>query len=243
MTQTDGVTQDDARQATAARYRAVEAMVRAAERKAGRPLGSVTLVAVGKTYPESLLRAVYDVGARHFGENYIQEGVAKVDALSDLTPAPTWHFIGQLQSNKTRDAARFDWVHSVDRFKIAKRLSDARVGTPLNVLIEVNVDEEAGKGGVLPDEVETLAQAILTLPNVRLRGLMAIPNPHREPEHRKAAFFRVAQCLEDLKARFPEAGLDTLSMGMSQDLAWAIEAGATMVRVGTAIFGPRHYKK
>lgn len=239
-TSTDSTTTPDF-QLMKARYQAVLAQVREAEQRAGRPAGSVTLIAVGKTYPEAALDAVYAAGARDFGENYIQEGVKKIEGFEARNAHPTWHFIGQLQSNKTKEAVRFDWVHSVDRFKIAKRLSDARTGEPLNLLIEVNVDGEAGKGGVAFDDVPALARDILTLPNVRLRGLMAIPDPKRPDDERKAAFKKVAACLAELKVAFPDAGFDTLSMGMSHDLDWAIEAGATMVRVGTAIFGPRQY--
>ena len=203
---------------------------------AGRQPDSATLLAVSKTQPADALRAASQQGQRHFGENYLQEALVKMDALTDLDLC--WHFIGPIQSNKTRAIAeRFAWVHSVDRLKIAQRLNDQRPPDlpPLNVLIEVNLDNEASKQGVTPTEVATLATAITTLPNLRLRGLMAIPSAHSQ-DHNRAAFEKLAMTLAALP---PTMGADQLSMGMSDDFETAIACGATIVRIGTALFGAR----
>ncbi len=195
-------------------------------------------MAVSKTWPAAAVREAAAAGQRAFGENYVQEGCAKAEALAEL--GLEWHFIGPLQSNKTRlVASYFDWVHSVDRLKIAERLSAQRDihRPPLNVCIQVNVSGEASKSGVAPADVAALARAVAGLPRLRLRGLMCIPEPTQDPTVLAARF----GVLRELGASLVDEGLalDTLSMGMSHDLEAAIAAGATMVRVGTAIFGER----
>ncbi|WP_189443767.1 YggS family pyridoxal phosphate-dependent enzyme [Salinicola rhizosphaerae] len=208
---------------------------------AGRPQDAARLLAVSKTKPADMLRQAHDAGQRAFGENYLQEALEKQTRLADLDDIE-WHFIGGLQSNKTRDVAEhFDWVHSIDREKIARRLSAQRPAerAPLNVCLQLNVSGETSKEGVDLDALPALAEAILALPNLRLRGLMALPAPSDDPETQRRAFRTVATALETLKTRFPEAPLDTLSMGMSGDLEAAIAEGATLVRLGTAIFGSR----
>ena len=196
------------------------------------------LIAVSKTHPAEMVRAAAAAGQRNFGENYVQEALAKIAALSDLPLA--WHFIGPIQSNKTRAIAEaFHWVHSVDREKIAVRLSEARPAhlPPLNVCIEVNVSGEASKSGVAPEALAALAKRVSLLPRLSLRGLMAIPEPTPDAELQRRCF----RALRELKDALVGEGLalDTLSMGMSADLETAIAEGATMVRVGTAIFGER----
>ncbi len=210
----------------------------AAERAAGRAAGSVRLLAVSKTFPAEAVRAVHALGQRAFGENYVQEAMAKRAALADLADVQ-WHLIGPLQSNKTAAAAAFDWVETVDRVKIAQRLSVQRPDgmPPLNVCIEVNVSGEATKSGVAPAEVPALAQAIVALPRLALRGVMGIPAPTADAELSRAQFRALRECFERLRADVP--GVDTLSMGMSADLEAAIAEGSTQVRVGTAIFGAR----
>lgn len=220
------------------RLEAVLARIDSAARLAGRSPESVQLLAVSKTRPPEDVAALADLGQRHFGESYPQEAVAKVQALSgrDLI----WHFIGPLQSNKTRQAAaHFHWVHSVDRLKIARRLSEQRPDAlpPLNVCLQVNVSGEASKSGVTPGELPELAAAVAQLPNLRLRGLMAIPAPTHDSDAQREPFRALRHMFETL-ARDGYA-LDTLSMGMSDDLEAAIAEGATIVRVGTALFGPR----
>jgi pyridoxal phosphate enzyme (YggS family) len=207
-----------------------------AAREAERP--SPRLLAVSKTQPAEAVRGLADAGQRAFGENYVQEGVAKIQALAD--PSLEWHLIGHLQSNKCREVARhFDWLQSLDRLRLVAPLDRERTGRPpLQVLIQVNPDGEAGKSGCDPAEVEALAEAIAAAPNLRLRGLMAIPEPHPDEAVRRATFRRLRGWFEALQARHPE--VDTLSMGMSGDYALAIEEGATMVRIGTALFGARH---
>jgi pyridoxal phosphate enzyme (YggS family) len=219
----------------------VLAKITHASEAAGRPAGSCALLAVSKTFPASDVRACYATGQRAFGENYVQELTEKSAALADL-PDIEWHFIGPLQSNKTRPVAEAaHWVHTIDRLKIAQRLSDQRpVGLPpLNVCVQVNVSGEASKSGCAPDEAPTLVEAVAALPHLKLRGLMCIPEP-TEDQARLLAQFRT---LANLRDRLNAAGyaLDTLSMGMSADLETAIAAGATIVRVGTALFGARHY--
>jgi hypothetical protein len=198
----------------------------------------VMLVAVSKTQPASAVRVLAALGQRAFGENYVQEALAKQRELADLDLE--WHLIGPLQSNKCRDAARhFDWVQSVDRAKLLPLLDAGRPGDglPLNVLLQVNVDGEASKSGCLPGEVMALADQAASLPRLRLRGLMAIPEPHPEEGHRRAAFAQMRALFEALRERHP--GVDTLSMGMSDDFPLALVEGATLVRVGSALFGVR----
>jgi PLP dependent protein len=209
---------------------------------ASRDASSVELLAVSKTFPAEDVRAAFDVGQRAFGENYVQEAVAKIAELADLRSEIEWHFIGPLQSNKTKVVAEnFDWVHSVDRLKIAQRLSEQRPDgmAPLNVCLQINVSGEESKSGVAPDEALTLARQIAALPSLRLRGLMAIPEPAATLDEQRAPHRRLRELLDALRADGLE--LDTLSMGMSADLEAAILEGATMVRIGTAIFGARDY--
>ncbi len=204
----------------------------------------VTLLAVSKTFGVEAIAEAIEAGQRAFGENYVQEGVKKVRYFSQAYPdvALQWHFIGPLQSNKTRLVAEhFDWVQSVDREKIARRLAEQRPSdkSPLNVLIEVNIDEQDTKSGVNVDEVRTLADVIMGLPSLRLRGLMAIPRPADSSEQKRRPLRAMKTLFEELKAEgYP---MDVLSMGMSADMSEAIEEGATMVRVGSAIFGERNY--
>jgi pyridoxal phosphate enzyme (YggS family) len=198
---------------------------------------SVGLLAVSKTKPAGDLREAYAAGLRDFGENYLQEALGKQSELSDLPLI--WHFIGPIQSNKTRAIAEnFAWVHSVDRLKIAQRLSEQRPADlpPLNICIQVNVSGEASKSGCTPKDLPALAQAIGALPNLRLRGLMAIPEPTEDSDEQNAAFAAVRTLQDQLNLP-----LDTLSMGMSHDLEAAIAQGATWVRIGTALFGARDY--
>ena len=204
---------------------------------AGRPPGAVQLLAVSKTFPGSAVREAFAAGARAFGENYVQEGLAKIEELGDLRADIEWHLIGPLQSNKTRPVAEaFDWVHSVDRLKTAQRLSEQRPAAlpPLNICLQVNISGEASKSGLLPAEVAALAQQVAALPRLTLRGLMAVPEPGPGAlaQHQAMAALFGALKSEGL-------ALDTLSLGMSADLEDAIRAGSTMVRVGTAIFGAR----
>jgi len=212
---------------------------------AGRDPASVTLLAVSKTFPAAALREAHAAGQRSFGENYVQEALAKQAELADLDLE--WHFIGPLQSNKTKPVAEhFAWVHSVERLKIAERLSAQRPAglPPLNVCVQVNVSGEASKSGCVPAEAPALCHAVAQLPNLRLRGLMAIPEPGKGSASENSALAgRQFGVLRELRDRLNAAGLalDTLSMGMSHDLEDAIMAGATLVRVGTAIFGERHY--
>lgn len=217
---------------------AVRARIAAAAEMAGRPPESIGLLAVSKTFPAQQVREAAGAGQLAFGENYVQEGLVKIAALEGL--GLEWHFIGPLQSNKTRLVAEhFTWVHGVERLKIAERLSEARGAgrPPLQVCVQVNVSGEASKSGVSPGDTAALAQAVATLPNLRLRGLMAIP----EPTDDMALARRRFSTLRQLRDTLNEAGLalDTLSMGMSHDLEAAILEGATLVRVGTAIFGER----
>ncbi|BCA90573.1 MULTISPECIES: YggS family pyridoxal phosphate-dependent enzyme [Halomonadaceae] len=215
--------------------------LRRALEDAGRSPTSATLLAVSKTKPAEMLREAWQHGQREFGENYLQEALDKQAALEDLDGI-VWHFIGPLQSNKTRAVAeQFAWVHSVDRLKIAKRLSEQRPAAlpPLNVCLQVNISREATKSGVLPEGTLALAQEIAALPGLALRGLMAIPAPAETLEAQRQPLAALRQLLEELQAALPEAPLDTLSMGMSDDLEAAVLEGATLVRLGTAIFGAR----
>ena len=221
-----------------ARLRAVQARIAHAAAEAGRAAAEVNLLAVSKTFDAAAVRDLAVCGQREFGENYLQEALDKQAALRDLPLV--WHFIGPIQSNKTRAIAEnFGWVHSVDRLKIAERLSAQRPAglPPLQVCIEVNVSGEASKGGVAPAELSALAVAVAALPGLQLRGLMAIPAPTPDSVLQRAAFRQVRELFDDLRAR--GHALDTLSMGMSGDLEAAILEGATIVRIGTALFGER----
>lgn len=220
-------------------WQAVAERIDRAARDAGRAAGTVRLLAVSKTFPAAAVRAVYATGQRAFGENHVQEGASKRQELADLSDVE-WHLIGPLQGNKTRLAAEtFDWIESVDRLKIAERLSAQRPAdrAPLNVCVQVNVSGEATKSGVAPDEAVAMARAVASLPRLRVRGIMGIPAPTAEPAQQRLQFRRLRDCLDQCVA----AGLpmDTLSMGMSADLEAAIAEGSTQVRVGTAIFGAR----
>ncbi|MFJ2993189.1 YggS family pyridoxal phosphate-dependent enzyme [Pandoraea sp. NPDC087047] len=212
---------------------------------AGRPAGSVRLLAVSKTFGANAVRDALAAGQRAFGENYVQEALDKMAALAGETvggESLEWHFIGPLQSNKTRPVAEhFDWVHSVDRLKIAERLSAQRPANlpPLQVCLQVNISGETSKSGVSPAEVPALARAIAALPNLQLRGLMAIPEPEDDPARQREPLRAVRALFDALRA--DGLPLDTLSMGMSGDLEAAVAEGATMVRIGTAIFGARDY--
>jgi len=222
------------------RLHAVQVRIAGAVSEAGRDATAVSLLAVSKTFDAALVRDLAACGQREFGENYVQEALDKQAALRDLSLI--WHFIGPIQSNKTRAISEhFSWVHSVDRLKIAERLSAQRPAglSPLQVCIEINVSGEASKGGVAPAELPTLAEAVSKLPGLRLRGLMAIPAPSPDVLAQRAAFRQVREQFDALRAR--GYALDTLSMGMSGDLEAAILEGATIVRVGTALFGERKY--
>jgi pyridoxal phosphate enzyme (YggS family) len=216
-----------------------ERIARAAQ-AAGRSVDSITLLAVGKSQPAALLRSAAQAGIEHFGENYLQEALTKIEAMRDLPV--TWHFIGHIQSNKTRPIAEnFAWVHTIDRLRIAQRLSDQRPyhAPPLNVCLQVNVGGEASKGGAAPADIPALAAAVAALPRLQLRGLMCLPPPEEDPARQRHWFSQVRKLLESLKATPGLPALDTLSMGMSADLESAIAEGATIVRIGTALFGPR----
>ena len=198
----------------------------------------IQLLAVSKSQPVEAIRAAFACGLRQFGESYLQEALAKIAALQDLPLC--WHFIGPIQSNKARAIAEnFTWVHSVDRVKIAQRLSRYRPAAmaPLQICLQVNISSEASKSGVLPEALPQLVREVLPLPGLQLRGLMAIPAPGAEPAQQRAAFAQVREALQQLRAPAPD--LDTLSMGMSDDMEAAIAEGATIVRVGSAIFGAR----
>lgn len=215
----------------------VRTRIREAAQACGRDPQTVGLLAVSKTKPAAAVREAHACGQRDFGENYLQEALNKQVELSDLPL--TWHFIGPIQSNKTRPIAEhFAWVHSVDRLKIAQRLSEQRPTQmpPLNICLQVNVSGEASKSGCTPDELPALAKAVSQLPNLRLRGLMTIPEPTSDVAQQHAACARLRQLRDDLNLE-----LDVLSMGMSDDLEAAIAEGATWVRIGTALFGARDY--
>ena len=222
----------------AARLQTVLAQIRTAEQRFQRPSGAVRLLAVGKTQPAAAIAALAAAGQRDFGENYLQEALDKISELAALELE--WHFIGPVQANKTRGIAEhFAWVHSVDRLKIAERLSMQRPThlPPLNVCLQVNIDREASKQGLDEVEVVEIAHMVAALPQLRLRGLMAIPAPAVQFTDQRRSFAR----LRELSERLVATGLplDTLSMGMSDDLEAAIAEGATLVRIGTALFGPR----
>ena len=215
----------------------VRSRMSGAARAAGRMVDEVMLVAVSKTFPAQAVRAVAACGQRDFGENYVQEACEKQAMLTDLQLV--WHFIGPIQSNKTREIAmHFDWVHGVEREKIARRLSEQRPAfkLALNVCLQVNISGEASKSGVAPDALDALAAQVEGLPGLKLRGLMAIPDPGDDPQ---SGFRQMRALLEDLNTK--GHALDTLSMGMSGDFETAIAEGATIIRVGSAIFGKRSY--
>ena len=220
------------------RFHQLQARIRAAEQRFARTPHSVSLLAVTKTWPAEVVRAAVAAGQRRFGENYAQEGIAKVGQLIDL--GLEWHFIGRVQSNKTTAiATHFDWVQSLARLDHAQRLALSRPANraPLNVCIQVNISSEASKSGVNADDVIPLAQAITHLPQLRLRGLMALPEPETDFARQCANFRRVRHLFEELQTN--GFAIDTLSMGMSDDLEAAIAEGTTLVRVGTALFGSR----
>ena len=218
----------------------VQARIVTACTAVGRDPASVHLLAVSKTFPAEAIREAHAAGQRAFGENYVQEGVAKIEALADLRSQLEWHCIGPLQSNKTRVVAEhFDWVHSIDRLKIAERLSEQRPAhlPPLQVCLQVNVDGGANKSGVGVGAAFSLARAVAALPRLRLRGLMAIPEPAPDFAAQRRLFLLAATVFEQIRAAGIE--VDTLSLGMSGDLEAAVAAGSTMVRIGSAIFGQR----
>lgn len=222
----------------AARLLEVRAAMAAAARSAGRSEDSVTLVAVSKGHGAGLIRQAAGLGVTDFGENYLQEALPKIEALRDA--GLTWHFLGRLQANKTRPvAAHFDWVHGLDRLRIAERLSQQRpaLAPPLNVCLQVNIAHDDNKAGVSPAEAAPLAAAVAALPRLRLRGLMCMLPEALDSTARRQAYAQLRQLLQDLRHAHPEA--DSLSMGMSGDFADAILEGATLVRIGTAIFGAR----
>jgi PLP dependent protein len=202
------------------------------------------LLAVSKLHPAEAVRALYAQGQRAFGENYVQEGIEKIAALADLADIE-WHMIGPLQSNKTRDVAEhFDWVHAIEREKIAQRLNDQRPASmpALNVCVQVNVSGEASKSGCMPTEAIALARAVAGMPRLRLRGLMGMPEPGIGEPATRAQFVLLKNLFEDIRGLGFAPSFDTLSMGMSDDMEWAIAEGSTMVRVGTALFGARPAK-
>ncbi|WP_034916879.1 YggS family pyridoxal phosphate-dependent enzyme [Erwinia sp. 9145] len=217
----------------------VRERISAAAQRCGRSPQEVTLLAVSKTKPASAVEEAAIAGQHCFGENYVQEGVDKILALN---PELEWHFIGPLQSNKSRLVAEhFDWCHTVDRFKIAARLNEQRPDSlpPLNILIQINISDESSKSGIMPEALNELAAAIAPLSRLRLRGLMAIPAPEADYQRQLAVCQQMADIFNTLKQHYPS--VDTLSLGMSDDMDAAIAAGSTMVRIGTAIFGARDY--
>jgi pyridoxal phosphate enzyme (YggS family) len=224
----------------------VDATIAQAAQAAGRAQDSVRLLAVSKTFPAEAVLAAMNAGQRAFGENYLQEALDKIEAVAQAAPdTPVeWHFIGPIQSNKTRPiASHFAWVHTVDRFKIAQRLSEQRPPElgPLNVCLQVNISGEESKSGASEAGLPELARQVAGLPNLRLRGLMAIPEPESDPARQRAPFARLRQLAEQLRS--DGIDVDTLSMGMSGDLEAAVAEGATIVRIGSAIFGARNYDK
>jgi len=224
------------------RLQAVRTSITQAALKAGRNKDAVILLAVSKAHPAAACQSAFEAGQRHFGENYVQEAILKQTELQKLPI--TWHFIGPIQSNKTQLIAQhFDWVHGVDRLKIAERLNAARPDNlpPLQICIQINVSHEETKSGLLVEDVPILAEAILKLPNLKLRGLMAIPAPTNSVELQQKQFRIVSECFDALVKQ--GYAIDTLSMGMSDDFEMAIAEGATIVRIGSAIFGPRTYQQ
>jgi PLP dependent protein len=218
---------------------AVQKRIAEAAQRNGRVRDSIRLVGASKTQSAETIRAAVSCGITEFGENYLNDALPKIDALHDLSLQ--WHFIGAIQSNKTRDIAHhFQWVQTLDRAKIAQRLSDQRPddADALDVLIQVNIDHEPQKAGITPDALAEFAPHVLKLPRIRLRGLMSIPRPEVDPEAQRTAFRRMRELFERAKP-MGATHWDTLSMGMTQDFETAIAEGATMIRIGTALFGPR----
>ncbi len=221
------------------RFKKVQKQILDAEIAVGRSTGSVQLLAVSKTKSAMEIAAAYKIGQRHFGESYLQEALKKQQALASMDI--TWHFIGPIQSNKTRQiASHFSWVHSVDRFKIAKRLSEQRPDylPPLNLCIQVNISAEESKSGVKINELASLIQQIEPLPKIKLRGVMAIPEPETDYVAQRQPYKQLYQLVKQLDLQ-----LDTFSFGMSGDLKAAIAEGSTLVRIGTALFGSRQYQQ
>ncbi|KFX05390.1 hypothetical protein KP22_11845 [Pectobacterium betavasculorum] len=222
----------------------IRQQIAATAQQCARAPEEITLLAVSKTKPVSAIEEAIAAGQRAFGENYVQEGVEKIHYFQENqsdTPLE-WHFIGPLQSNKSRLVAEnFDWFHTVDRLRIAQRLSEQRPVTlpPLNVLLQINISNEQSKSGIMVDELTELAASVAALPNLRLRGLMAIPAPETDHERQLAVFKQMTALFQTLSVNYPH--IDTLSMGMTDDMRAAITAGSTLVRIGTAVFGARDY--
>ncbi len=219
----------------------VIARITAAAESCGRHPQEITLLAISKTKPCEAIQAAIDAGLRQFGENYVQEAVDKINAFAEQSDL-IWHFTGPLQSNKSRLVAEnFDWFHTLDRLKIAQRLNDQRPTdkAPLNVLIQINISDESSKSGIILDELDALAEQVSQLPQLRLRGLMAIPAPETDYERQIAVLSQMNSAFKMLKSRYET--VDTLSMGMTDDMEAAIHCGSTLVRIGTAIFGARQY--
>ncbi|HDR1348048.1 TPA: YggS family pyridoxal phosphate-dependent enzyme [Pasteurella multocida] len=224
----------------------IQQNIQHAVQQAKRPESAVKLLAVSKTKPVEDIYQAYQAGQTAFGENYVQEGVEKIQYFAQKNIPLEWHFIGPLQSNKTKLVAEhFDWLQTLDRKKIADRLNDQRphYKKPLNVLIQINISDEDSKSGIQPNEMLDLAKQIQNLPHLCLRGLMAIPAPTDDLATQEQAFIQMHSLFEQLKQALPNAQIDTLSMGMTDDMASAIQCGSTMVRIGTAIFGTRDYSK
>ncbi|UEA16044.1 YggS family pyridoxal phosphate-dependent enzyme [Pasteurella canis] len=214
--------------------------------QANRPQSAIKLLAVSKTKTVEDIYQAYQAGQTAFGENYVQEGIDKISYFQQQNIELEWHFIGPLQSNKTRLVAEhFDWMQTLDRIKIADRLNEQRpyYKAPLNVLIQINISDENSKSGIVPNDMLVLAKHVQNLPHLRLRGLMAIPAPTDDPQQQEHAFNAMKSLFIALQQALPEAQIDTLSMGMTDDMASAIKCGSTMVRIGTAIFGAREYHK
>lgn len=224
----------------------IKQQIQNAAEQSDRKTDEIRLLAVSKTKPNDVIFEAYQAGQLAFGENYVQEGVDKIRYFEAQNIQLEWHFIGPLQSNKTRLVAEhFDWMQTLERAKIADRLNEQRPQEkpPLNVLIQINISDEASKSGIAPPDMLPLAEHICQLPHLRLRGLMAIPAPTNVLTEQQDAFTQMARLFDKLKAVFPNQQIDTLSMGMTDDMQSAIQCGSTMVRIGTAIFGARDYHK
>ncbi|MBS6026391.1 MAG: YggS family pyridoxal phosphate-dependent enzyme [Haemophilus pittmaniae] len=224
----------------------IKQQIQNAAEQSDRKIDEIRLLAVSKTKPNDAIFEAYQAGQLAFGENYVQEGVDKIRYFEAQNIQLEWHFIGPLQSNKTRLVAEhFDWMQTLERAKIADRLNKQRPQEkpPLNVLIQINISDEASKSGIAPPDMLPLAEHICQLPHLRLRGLMAIPAPTNVLTEQQNAFTQMARLFDKLKAAFPNQQIDTLSMGMTDDMQSAIQCGSTMVRIGTAIFGARDYHK